>query len=324
MPHGGHDHGHNHAHAHGHAHAHADPAAMGDAKLFWAIAANMALTVGQVVGGLISGSLALVADALHNFSDAAALLLALIARKIGRKPADAARSFGYRRAEVIAALINLTVLVILGLFLIYEAAWRLVEPQPIDGWIVVVVAGLALAVDLATVLLTLRLSQQSINVKAAFVHNLADAAASVAVIVGGALILLYGWVWIDALLTAAIAFYVLWQGLTLMPQTIHLLMEGAPSEIARPDVVAAMGAVAGVESVHHVHIWRLDEERTALEAHVVVSDEAVAAGDLARLEAIKAELKHLLGERFAIAHSTLEFERAGAACDPQIERSPAA
>jgi len=287
---------------------------MGDARLFWAIAANMTLTVGQVVGGLISGSLALVADALHNFSDAAALLLALVARKIGRKPADAAHSFGYRRAEVIAALINLTVLVVLGLFLTYEAVLRLIEPKPIDGWIVVIVAGLALAVDAATAALTFTMARRSINVKAAFIHNLADAGASLAVIVGGTLILLYGWVWVDAALTMAIALYVLWQGLAMMPQTIHILMEGAPEAIRRPDVIEAMAEVAGVESVHHVHIWRLDEGRTALEAHVVIADAAVGAGDLARMEAIKVDLKRLLAERFEIDHSTLEFERDGAAC----------
>ncbi|MEQ8601837.1 MAG: cation diffusion facilitator family transporter [Marivibrio sp.] len=297
-----------------------DPEAMGDAKLLWAVAANMALTAGQVAGGLISGSLALVADALHNFSDAASLLLALVARKIGRKPADAGHSFGYRRAELIAALINLTVLVVLGLFLIYEAAWRLVEPEPIQGWIVVIVAGFALAVDVATAVLTFAMAQRSINVKAAFIHNLADAGASLAVIVGGTLILLYDWVWVDALLTLAIALYVLWQGLAMMPQTIHILMEGAPEAIQRPEVVDAMRSVEGVEGVHHVHIWRLDEGRTALEAHVVIADQAVQAGDLARLETIKAELKALLSERFEIAHSTLEFERDGAGCAGETPR----
>jgi cobalt-zinc-cadmium efflux system protein len=268
------------------------------------------------VGGLVAGSLALVADALHNFSDAASLLLAVVARKIGRRPADPARSFGYRRAELIAALINLTTLVLLGLFLIYEAVWRLIEPNPIDGWIVVIVAGLALAVDLATAALTVAMARNSINVKAAFVHNLADAAASVGVIVGGALILLYGWVWIDAVLTMAIALYVLWHGLALMPETIHILMEGTPAQLDRAAVQRAMESTPGVEEVHHIHIWQIDEGRTALEAHVVVDDAQVAGGDLARLEAIKADLKALLAERFAIGHSTLEFERRGeAGCD---------
>ncbi|MBP5855452.1 cation transporter [Marivibrio halodurans] len=311
MPHEGHAHGH---HDHQHHHHHVDPDAMGDRKLHLAVAANIVLTVGQVAGGLAAGSLALVADALHNFSDAAALLLAVVARRIGRKPADPARSFGYRRAELIAALINLTVLVVLGLFLVNEAVWRLIEPEPIEGWIVVIVAGVALAVDVATACLTFALARTSINIKAAFVHNLADAAASLAVILGGGLILLFGWVWIDAVLTLAIAVYVLWHGLALMPGTIHILMEGTPRHIDRRAVIDAMAAVSGVEAVHHIHIWWLDEARVALEAHVVIDDAMVAGGDLARLEAIKADLKHLLAERFDIAHSTLEFERHGIAC----------
>lgn len=305
MPHGGHEH---------HQHHHADPDAMGDRKLYLAIGANMALTAGQVAGGLVAGSLALVADALHNFSDAAALLLAVVARKIGRRPADPARSFGYRRAELIAALINLTTLVVLGLFLMNEAVWRLIEPQAIDGWIVVIVAGLALAVDIGTACLTFAMARTSINVKAAFVHNLADAAASLAVIVGGSLILLYDWLWVDAVLTLAIAVYVLWHGFALMPSTIHILMEGTPRHIDRDAVATAIAAHAGVEAAHHLHIWWLDEGRVALEAHVVVDDALVAGGDLTRLEAIKAELKAMLAERFEIGHSTLEFERSGVAC----------
>jgi len=295
----------------GHSHHHVNPEQLGDRKLYIAIAANMALTVGQVVGGLFAGSLALVADALHNFSDAAALLLAVVARRIGRKPADSARSFGYRRAEVIAALINLTTLVILGLFLVYEAVWRLIEPNPINGWIIVIVAGFALAVDVATAVLTYTMSRNSLNVKAAFVHNLADAAASVAVIVGGTLILLYDWIWIDAVLTMVIALYVLWHGLALMPETIHILMEGTPVTIDRAKVSSAIANVTGVEGVHHIHIWRIDEGKTALEAHVVIDDEQVANGDLARLEAIKAEVKAMLAQDFDIGHSTLEFERRG-------------
>ena len=127
---------------------------MGDRRLLLAIIANMLLTVAQVAGGVLSGSLSLVADALHNFSDASSLLIAWLARRIGRQPADDLRTFGYRRAEVIAALVNLVLLAIIGLYLVYEAAWRFFQPQVIEGWIVVIVAGVALVVDVATALLT--------------------------------------------------------------------------------------------------------------------------------------------------------------------------
>ena len=156
--------------AHEHHHHH-DIEMMGDRRLIVAIAINMLLTLAQVVGGIISGSLALIADALHNFSDAAALLIAWVARRIGRQPADRFKTFGYKRAEVIAALINLVTLVLVGLYLIYEAIWRVFEPQIIEGWMVIIVAGIALVIDVITAILTYTMSKHSMNIRAAFLHE---------------------------------------------------------------------------------------------------------------------------------------------------------
>lgn len=285
---------------HGHDHHH-DIEGMDDSRLIWAIAINMVLTLAQVVGGIISGSLALIADALHNFSDAAALLIAWVARRIGRKSADSFKTFGYKRAEVIAALINLVTLVIVGLYLIYEALWRIYEPKSIDGWTVIVVAGVALVIDVATAILTFSMSKHSMNIRAAFLHNISDALASAGVIVAGSLILLYDWYWTDTALTLLIAGYVLYQAATLLPKTIHILMEGTPENISIEEVIKAMEGVRSVSNVHHVHLWQLDEHRNGLEAHVVI-------GDFMDSEAIKTELKDELKQRFSIVHSTLEFE----------------
>ncbi|MBV1926716.1 MAG: cation diffusion facilitator family transporter, partial [Rhodobacteraceae bacterium] len=136
-----------------HGHSHVDPNA-GDARIGWAIVANMALTLAQIVGGVLSGSLALIADALHNFSDAIALILAFAARKISRRPADAQMSFGYGRVEVVAALINYTTLIVLSVYLIYEGLMRFANPEPINGWMVVWIATIALVIDVVTALLT--------------------------------------------------------------------------------------------------------------------------------------------------------------------------
>ncbi len=284
----------------GHDHSH-DIEAMGDRRLGWAIAINMLLTVAQIIGGIVSGSLALIADALHNFSDAASLLIAWVARRIGRQPPDHFKTFGYKRAEVIAALINLVTLVIVGLYLIYEALWRMFEPQIIEGWTVVIVAGVALVIDVATALLTYSMSKRSMNIRAAFLHNVSDALASVGVIIAGSLILLYDWYWSDTLLTLLIAGYVLYQAATMLPQTIHILMQGTPRDISIDTVIETMERVDGVSNVHHVHIWQLDEHENALEAHVVIDD-------FARTEQIKSALKAELEQRFSITHSTLEFE----------------
>ena len=161
-----------------------------DLGLLFAVGINVLLTLAQVIGGIISGSLSLIADALHNLSDAASLGIALFARKISRRPADESKSFGYQRAEVIAALINLTLLITVSLYLIYEAVWRIVEPQVVAGLIIVLVAGVALIIDIITALITYRLSKSSMNMKAAFLHNLSDALTSIGVIIAGALILL--------------------------------------------------------------------------------------------------------------------------------------
>lgn len=292
-----------------HQHHHRKPES--DRGLLVAVGINVLLTFAQIMGGIISGSLSLIADALHNLSDAASLGIALFARKISRKPADEFKTFGYQRAEVIAALINLTLLITISLYLIYEAIWRIVEPQVITGWIMVLVAGIALIVDTITALITYKMSKSSINMKAAFLHNLADALASIGVILAGSFILLYEWYWVDTLVTFFIAGFVLWQGLTLLPKTIHLLMEGTPEDLSLEDIKLSAEQINGVQDVHHLHIWHLDEHRIALEAHVVVT-----ANELKEVEVIKDKLKQLLKDKFNITHSTLEFEHhIDANCD---------
>ena len=248
----------------GHGHSHGNPSEIGERRLWWAVGANILLTLAQIIGGIISGSLSLIADALHNFSDAASLLIALVAIRIGRKPPDKFKTFGYKRAETVAALINLTTLIIIGLYLCYEAIMRFITPEPIAGWTIVIVAGIALVVDVFTALLTYSQSKNSMNIRAAFLHNLTDALASVGVIIAGTLILLYGWIWTDAAMTLLIAGYVLYHGIVEIPKVIHLLMEGTPEGIDLNDVVQSMETIDGVNNVHHVHIWQIDENRNAL------------------------------------------------------------
>ncbi len=289
-------------------HHHDIDESMGDKRLAFAIIVNMLLTIAQVVGGIISGSLSLIADALHNFSDAASLLIAWVARKIGRQPADHFRTFGYKRAEVIATLINLVSLVIIGLYLISEALWRIHEPQIIEGWIVVIVAGIALVIDVITAVLTYSMSKHSINIRAAFLHNVSDALASVGVIIAGTLILLYQTYWVDTLITLLIAVYVLYQAATMLPETINILMQGMPDTMTIDEVVKTIEVTDNVTNVHHIHIWQLDEHNNALEAHVVIND-------FSQINTIKSIIKQQLLEKHSIKHSTLEFEELH--CDSQ-------
>lgn len=276
---------------------------MSDRRLVLAVVLNVGLTLAQIVAGMVSGSLALIADAVHNLSDAASLGIALFARKLARRSADPVMTFGWRRAEVIAALVNLTTLILIGLWLAYEAVLRFFDPQPIAGWAVVVVAAIALAVDLGTVLLTHRMARDSTNVRAAFLHNMADALASVGVIVAGALILLYGWLWVDAAVTLIIAVYVLYHGITEIGPTLRILMSGAPAGLDAHRAAAAMGTVPGVLDVHHVHVWSLDEKRASVEAHLVVD-----ATDIGQIESVKRAVRERLAETLGIHHTTLETE----------------
>ncbi len=299
---------HDHSGHHGH-HHHVDPDA-GDRAVGAAVAINVLLTVVEIVGGILSGSVALIADAVHNLSDAASLAIAWGARKIARRPTDATMTFGYKRAELVAALINYTTLIVIGLYLVWEAAQRFIDPPGIDGVLMIAVAGFALVVDLVTALLTYRLSRQSLNIRAAFLHNLADALGSVAVIVVGVLILWFDWRLADPIVTLGIAGYILWLALTEIRTVIRILMLGSPPDIEPGEVLDVMQAVEGVVNVHHLHIWQISEHATSLEAHVVT--EAETLDDLA---AVKARVRAALKDRFAITHVTLDTEQPGAACD---------
>lgn len=274
---------------------------MSDARLVWAVVVNVGLTAAQIIGGILSGSLALIADALHNFSDAASLGLALFARKIGRRPADKLMTFGYGRAEVIAALINLTTLIIVGLYLLIEAVNRYFDPQPVEGWTIVIVAGIALVIDIATAALVHKGVKGSLNIRAAFLHNVSDALASVGVIVAGTLILLYQLYIADLVMTVLIAAYVLYQGVSLLPKTIKLLMGAVPDDVEYDAIVQALREMPGVENLHHVHIWSLDEHARALEAHLVPASTSLEA-----FEAVKKDTRAMLQSRFSIDHATLE------------------
>ena len=288
-------------HNHDHTHQHHDLRESNRKRLVLAVVANMGLTLVQLIAGLIAGSLALLGDALHNFADAGSLILALVAVQISQRPADAARSFGYRRAESIAALVNYTVVLVLSVFLLIAGVRGLMNPQPVGGRIMMAVAGLALVVDLFTAMLTYAAGKHSQNMRAVFAHNLGDALTSIGVIAAGGLIIAFGWYAADAVMSLIIACIIIVYTLKGLPAPVHLLMEGAPAHIRRDDLCAAMTAEEGVTNIHHVHIWQLDEARTALEAHVVIHDPAA-------MDRLKKRLKERLAADYDIHHSTLEFE----------------
>ncbi len=287
----------------GHDHSHHHHGFGSTKKLYLAVVVNIVLTVVQVVGGLLSGSLSLLADALHNFSDAGALAIAAVAARIAKIPPNQRMTYGYKRAEILGALINSTTLVIVGLYLLYEAVNRYFDQNPIDGWTVVWVATIALVIDVFTALLTFSGSKDSVNIKAAFIHNVSDAAASVVVIISGILIINYQIYVIDLVATVLISIYVLYQAFVLIKQCILVLMQSTPAHLNIDEIKKSIESVNLIKEAHHIHVWQLDDKKVLLEGHVVVDE-----NDLSALEEIKSKIRATLREKFSIDHSTLEIE----------------
>ena len=295
-----------------HSHGHDELEGLSDRRIAYTVALNVLLTVAEIIGGIISGSVALVADALHNLNDAVALLIALFARRISRRQADERRTFGYGRAQVVGGLINLVALAVVGVFLAYESVLRFFQPSDVGPWAIIVISGIALTVDVLTVVLLYAMRKGSVNIRAAFMHNLSDALASVAVLAGGVAILLFDINWIDPLLSLLIVAYIFYQVYLLLPETVRLLMESAPEGLVVDDLVRRMEGVDGVQNVHHLHVWQLDEHHNALEAHVVI-----ARDDAGEMDRIKRAVKELLKDDFGVTHPVLELEFATTADGPE-------
>lgn len=294
---------------HHHHHHHHPPPAGSEGRLLVSIGLNLVITIAEVIGGILSGSLALLSDALHNFSDTSSLAITYAARRLGRRDPNARKTFGYKRAEILGAFVNLVTLVLIALFLLKEGVERLFAPEPIDGPVMLIVATVGLVANLLTALLLWRDVEGSLNIRSAFLHIVTDAVSSVGVVVGGLLIMLYEVYLVDPILTLVISVYILYQSYTMLRETTDILMEATPSHLDLHEISQQMASVAHVRGVHHLHVWQLDESQTALEAHIEID-----ADDLLRMESIKHALKKLLHDTYHITHSTLEFEVVP--CDP--------
>lgn len=286
-----HDHHHSHEHHHSHGNDHA---------LLWPLILILGFAAVEAVGGWFTGSLALLGDAGHMFSDAAALGLAWLGAWIARKPVSHRHSFGLMRAEVIVAMINGVVMLLVIAAIVYEAIERLQSPQSVQGAEVMLIAFVGLVINII-VAKRLHHDQHSINQRAAFLHVMGDLLGSAAAIVAGAVIYFTGWLPIDPILSLFICALILVSTIRLLREVLHVLMEGVPLHINLADVSQAMGKVPHVHEVHSVHIWALSSEMTALSAHVVLADVQSWHGVLE-------DLRHMLHEHFDIDHVTLQPE----------------
>lgn len=285
-----------HSHAHG-GHAHGTRAR----PLAWTLALVVAYTAAEVIGGFWSGSLALLADAGHMVSDAAALALTLVAIRFSRRAPTAERTYGFHRAEILAALVNGVTLIIIAIFICLEAYERFQNPPEVKGALMLAIASGGLVVNLTGLWLLDGGHAHDLNVRGAWLHVLTDALGSVQAIGAGVLMVMYGWYWVDPVASVLIALLVVYSASLLISQSVHVLMEGAPGHINVEDVRAALKALATVEDVHDLHIWSITSGFVSLSAHIVVSE---AADHRTVLESSQ----RVLVERFGIRHTTIQVD----------------
>ncbi len=284
-------------------HSHNHMQESSEKNLFITMLLNFLITVTEVIGGIISGSLSLISDALHNFSDGIAIIITYIATRLSKRPKTSKYTFGLKRAEIIAAIINASTLIIVSFFLIKEAIERFYNPLPITGSLMLIVASLGLLANLAGTLLLKKGSRNNLNIRAAYFHLLSDAVSSVAVIIGAVFIIFYKVYWIDPILTILISLYILKQTYEIVKESVDILMMSNPEGIDLNEIKNVTEIIPGVINIHHIHIWKLNDNNTHFEAHVEVEDMAVSkTADIQKL--IEKELYDL----YEINHTTIQFE----------------
>ncbi|PIB39390.1 cation diffusion facilitator family transporter [Maribacter sp. 4G9] len=291
-----------HAHHH-HTHGHPHPKVEGK-NLVTSILLNILITASQVVGGVISGSLALLSDALHNFSDVLSLIVSYIANVLSKRKASATKTFGYKRAEIIAAFVNSATLIVVAFLLIKEAVERFIHPEEVESNLVIWLSILGIAANGFSVLLIKKDSDKNMNMKSAYLHLLTDMLASIAVLIGGLLMKFYEIYWVDPLLTLLIAVYLIFMGFDLLKDATRVLMLFTPNTVQVQHIVDTVSRIKSVRNVHHVHVWQLNENEIHLEAHIDFSEDI----KLSEFDKILDEIEEVVYHKHGISHINIQPE----------------
>lgn len=287
---------HHHSHSHNHD--------LKGRKLVITIILNIVITVSQVIGGFLSGSLSLLSDALHNFTDVISLIISYIATVLSKKEASTKRTFGYKRAEIIAAFINSSTLIIIAIILIIEAIKRFSHPQEIESELVIWLSLIAIFANGFSVLLIKKQAEDNMNMRSAYLHLLTDMLASVAVLFGGLLMKFYQLYWVDAVLTLVIALYLVWVSYKLLKESFNVLMLFTPDNVKIESIVAEIQKHPLIKNVHHVHIWQLNDSEMHLEAHIDFNKNI----KLSEFEVILNEIEETLFHTYQINHINIQPE----------------
>ena len=298
--------GHDHS---GHSHNHA--AGANSRMLAIALALTTAFLIAEVIGAFLFNSLALLSDAAHMFTDAAALAIALVAVKIGQRPADDRRTFGYRRFEILAAAFNALLLFAVAGYVLWEGIGRFFAPSEVESTGMLAVAAVGLVVNVIAMRLLAAGKEKSLNLKGAYLEVWADMLGSLGVIAGAVVIMLTGWQWVDALVAIGIGLWVLPRTWTLLKDTTRILLEGVPPHLTLSEIRAAIAAAPGVSGVHDLHVWSLTSDDASLSVHV-----ELAAG--ADAETARTFIAATLRERFEIEHATIQTEKEPCDDSPNV------
>ena len=265
---------------------------------------NFIITLVEVIGGLLSGSLSLLSDALHNFSDGISVIVTFIALRLSKRENTLKNTFGYKRAEILAALFNSSFLIIISFFLFKEAYLRIQHPQNIDSKIMIAVALVGLAANTISVFLLKPDSKDNMNIRSAYLHLFSDSLSSLGVIIGGILIYYFNITIVDPILTFAIGAYVLKEGFDIIKQSINILMEKTPAHIDILKIKEMVENIPEIDNLHHVHIWQVNDKEFLFEGHIDIKKDI----NLSKTEKMRSDINSTLSNKFGINHTTLQLE----------------
>lgn len=268
-----------------------------------AIILNIIITIGQIVGGLISGSVALLSDALHNFSDVVSLILSYITNRLAGRKSTEKQTYGYKRAEIISAFVNSATLIAIALYLIIEAIERFLNPQEVNYDIVIYFAIGSIVINFISVLILHKDSKENLNIKSAYLHLLTDVLTSVAVMVGGFLMKYFGIYRIDSVLSILIAFYLIISSYRLLIESIKILMQFTPKEIDIQDICDRICKIDEVKNAHHVHLWQLNDKEMFFEAHIDLQTDV----QISEFQEVLIKIENIL-EKYHIHHFNIQPE----------------
>lgn len=265
---------------------------------------NFSITAAEIIGGIFSGSLSLISDALHNFSDAISIIISYFAMLISQRENNERMTFGYKRAEILAALFNSVVLVVISVFLFKEAYIKFFNPEPINGAIMIVVALIGLLANALSVFLLKENAEENLNIRSAYVHLLSDALSSVGVVIGGICIYFFKIYWIDPLLTVLIGIYIIKESFEIINESVSILMQGTPENINLEIVKREIEKLPNVKNIHHVHVWQTNDDDVHFECHVNLKDDV----KVSQSKEVMEQIEIVLDELFDIHHVTLQME----------------